>query len=109
MTYRVRIIPQAERDIDRLFLWIAKRAPEGAATWYRRLQEVLESLRTSPLSGSLAPEHLHLQREIRDLNFKTRRGRMYRLLYEVQGNEVLVLHGRGPGQRLLNEDEVRRE
>jgi plasmid stabilization system protein ParE len=108
MRYRLRVLPEADSDIDRLYVWIADRSSDGAATWYRRLSEVVESLSERPLSFGLAPEHGLAGREIRNVNFKTRRGRLYRILFEVRENEVLVLHVRGPGQRLLRRDEIRK-
>jgi plasmid stabilization system protein ParE len=107
MRYRLRVLPEAENDIDRIYIWIAGRSPEGAVSWYRRVSEIVESLREQPLSFGLAPEHDIVGREIRDVNFKTRRGRLYRILFEVREDEVLVLHVRGPGQRLLRRDEIR--
>jgi plasmid stabilization system protein ParE len=104
---RVRVLPEAEKDIDQNYIWIAKRSREGAARWYRRLLDVLESLKSQPLSFGLAPEHELVGRDIRQVNFKTRRGRMYRVLFEVRADEVCVLHVRGPGQRLLGKDDLR--
>lgn len=107
MRYRLRVLPEADGDIHQIYRWIAGRSTEGARTWYRRLVAVVESLKDVPLSCELAPEDNLVDREIRHVNFKTRRGRMYRILFEVRGDEVLVLHVRGPGQRLLRRDEVR--
>lgn len=105
--YRVHVLPEADRDFDQNYLWIAKRSREGAANWYRRLLEVLDTLKSRPMSYGLAPESAVVGRGIRQINFKTRRGRLYRLLFEVRENDVYVLHLRGPGQRLLRADQVR--
>jgi hypothetical protein len=106
--YRLRVLPEADRDIDQNYLWIARRSRNGAMTWYCKLLEVLETLKSRPLSYGLAPESGLVGREIRHVNFKTRRGRLYRLLFEVCANDVFVLHLRGPGQRLLHADQARR-
>lgn len=42
-----------------------------------------------------------LGREIRQLLFRTRKGRTYRALFDIQGKTVRVLRIRGPGQQLL--------
>lgn len=105
--YLVRVLPEADRDIDQNYLWIAKRSSEGAASWYRRLLEVLRTLKSEPFRYGLAPESAVVGREIRHVNFKTRRGRLYRLLFEVRVNDVFVLHVCGPGQRLLRADQLR--
>src|SRR5262245_52151437 len=107
MKYRLRILPEADDDISRIYLWIADKSGAGAATWYRRLSEVIESLSTQPFGWGPAPEGALVGRELRQVNFKTRRGRMYRLVFEIRGDEVLVLHIRGPGQSLLGRDEIR--
>lgn len=107
MSYRIRIVPEAERDIDALYLWIAERSGDGAQRWYRRLLEVLTTIGDNPHGCERAPEQTLVQREIRHFNFRTRRGRPYRVLFEVRDSEIIVLHVRGPGQRLLRRNELR--
>jgi plasmid stabilization system protein ParE len=107
MRYRLRVLPEADGDIQQIYSWIAARSKDGAFAWYERLSSVIESLRDHPLSCTLAPENVVVGREIRHVNFKTRRGRMYRILFEVRAGEVLVLHVRGSGQRLLRGNEIR--
>jgi len=68
----------------------------------------VKGLRQQPLGYGTAPESTLIGREIRQVTFKTRRGRMYRLLFEIRGAEIIVLHVRGPGQRLLGKDDIRR-
>lgn len=108
MKHRIRVLPETEHDIDSIYAWIAKRSIDGAARWYRRLLEVLKSLEHNPEGWGLAPEHRAVNREIRQVTFKTRRGRTYRALFEIRDEEVVVLHIRGPGQRLLRSGEVRK-
>lgn len=107
MRFRLRILPEADGDISRIYLWIAAKSSVGAVTWYRRLSEVVESLSEQPFGWGPAPEGPLVGRDLRQANFKTRRGRMYRLVFEVCGDEILILHVRGPGQPLLGQDEVR--
>jgi plasmid stabilization system protein ParE len=47
MIYRVDLTFRAERDVDRILQWLSERSPQGAATWDRRWQQVLDDLRTS--------------------------------------------------------------
>ena len=34
MSYRIQPSAQAEEDIERIFDWLSKRSPDGAARWY---------------------------------------------------------------------------
>ena len=56
---------------------------------------------------AVAPESAYIDRDIRQLIFKTRKGLPYRLLYTIDDEVVLALHIRGPGQPLLKADELR--
>ncbi|MBI2825538.1 MAG: hypothetical protein HYX69_12715 [Planctomycetia bacterium] len=55
-------------------------------------------LATNPFLHGVAPESNALGCEVRQRFFKTRRGRVYRILYVVVVDEVRVLRIRGPGQ-----------
>lgn len=39
--------------------------------------------------------------------FKTRKGRKYRVLFTIQDQTAIILHVRGPGQDLLDPDDLR--
>lgn len=107
MTYRVRMQRLAKRDVRTTTDWIAERSPDGADRWVDALNRALESLRSDPESYSLAEEYEEFPSQtLRQFFFKTRRGRKYRGLFTVVGNEVRVLRVRGPGQDLVTPDEV---
>jgi len=72
MIYDVRILHQAEVDVDTIYLWIAKRAPGGAARWYNAFLDAAKSLRLQPTQNALAPEAAAVGLDIRQLLFKTR-------------------------------------
>jgi hypothetical protein len=57
----------------------------------------------------LAVESEHVDAEIREVLFKTRRGLVYRLLFTIRQSHVFVLHVRGPGQDWIGSDELRDE
>lgn len=99
---RVRILPRAENDADAIFLFIAKRSPAGAASWWRAFLEAIECLKDEWRHCSLAPESSRHGRELRQFFFKTRLGRNYRAVFIVEIDEILVLRIRGPGQRPLS-------
>jgi plasmid stabilization system protein ParE len=106
MNFRVHILRRAEVDVDTIYLWIAKRAAGGAAHWYQAFLVAAASLRIQPTRNALAPEAAAVGRDIRQLLFKTRRGRKYRLLYLVDGNDVKILRVRGPGEPPVTHEDV---
>ena len=106
MTFQVTVLPQAQGDVDQIYSWIAERSLDGATRWYEKFLESLESLKTNPESCSFAPENDHVQQEIRNLIFRTRRGNPYRVLFAIEETHVQVLHIRGAGQRLLDSNEL---
>lgn len=53
----------------------------------------------------LAPENGYGDTEIRQVIFKTRRGKTYRLLFTIRDNVVFIRHVREPGQDLVSPEE----
>lgn len=106
MTFDVVHLPQAEADLDEILAWLHERSPTGAATWFRRWLEVEDLLRRRPASQALAPENSDHEEEIRNVIFKTRRGKKYRCLFLIREETVYVLHIRGPGQDLVAPDHL---
>lgn len=106
MKYSVVLLPHAEGDLGRIILWLKAHSPQGADTWIRRWLEVLELLESDPMSCGFAPENDDHDAEIRQVIFKTRRGRPYRALFTMKAETVYVLHIRGPGQRTLRRNEL---
>lgn len=107
MTFQVNLVPRAAEDVDEILGWIRRRSPSGAETWKRRWMAVLDDLARSADRASLAAESDDHREPIRQILFKTRRGRFYRALFVIRGNLVYVIHVRGPGQNLLSVDELR--
>lgn len=106
MTYDVVHLPQAQADLNETLAWLHERSPSGAATWFERWLEVEDLLRRIPESQPRAPESSEHDEEIRNVIFKTRRGRKYRCLFLVRETTVYVLHIRGPGQNLVSRDRL---
>jgi plasmid stabilization system protein ParE len=101
MSRTLRIAERAQADADQIFDWLVVRSLQGAISWYMAFKETVSRVADSPESFGLAPEGERLRRNIRQAPFKTRRGRMYRILFEVSDAEVAILRVRGPGQALL--------
>jgi plasmid stabilization system protein ParE len=106
MTYRVQTTAQAEADIERIFEWLSRRSLEGARRWYQAFWHSAERLKTFPLSCGVALESGNFPEEVRQMLFKTRRGRVYRALFVIRGEVVLVLCVRGPGERAVKPGDI---
>lgn len=107
MSFQVRAHPQAEEDVDEILTWLAQRSRQGAITWYESWLEALRRLQTSAQICEVASEAEGRKRDVRQAFFKTRRGRKYRILFTLQAQTVVILHVRGPGQDLLDPDDLR--
>jgi len=105
MTFRVSILRRAERDAQQIFHWIAERSPDGAVRWWNAFESAVSKLTENPTGYAFAPEDELTDYELRQFLFKTRRGRTYRGVFVVLGEEIKVLRIRGPGQPMLESDE----
>lgn len=105
MKYRVIVAPSAAREARAIHSWLGERSIAGATAWSSALNSALERLKSNPTGCVLASENDDAPIEIREFSFKTRRGRRYRGIFEIQYDVVHVLHIRGPGQELLRPEE----
>ena len=107
MTYVVSLTRAGNRDLESCYAYIAKRSPRGAAAWTNAFQEqVLDALAIDPHSYEIAPESHDHPVEIRQRLFRTPQGKNYRALFTIRGQDVFVIHIRGPGQDLVPIDEL---
>ena len=106
MSFEVIVLPRARRDVQQIYDWLSERSPDGAARWFNAFGKAIEALESAPESCGLAPENDFVELEIRERIFKTRRGRPYRALFAIVGQEVRVLHVRAPGQDFVDPDDL---
>src|SRR3954467_575095 len=106
MTYRVTILRRAWQDVLAFEGYISARSKQGARSWVKSIDRALAILKKNPLREPLAPESEGRPEEIRNIMFRTRKGGTYRAIFLVQGDEVRVLHVRGPGQDTLSADDI---
>lgn len=106
MSHRVVVLRRAEEELTAIALWLADRSRDGAVQWLDAFERAKDSLATDPDGGEMAPESEFVEAEIRQILFKTRSGNRYRVLYTIDGNDVRVLHVRGPGQPMVPPDEL---
>lgn len=106
MSYRVILSRRADTDVAKIHAWIAKRSPRGALAWSEALFDAIHRLKDDAASHPLAPEAAKVGLPVRELSFKTRRGRKYRVVFLINGVHVRVLRIRGPGQRSLRRRDI---
>jgi plasmid stabilization system protein ParE len=105
-SYRVTVLEPAARDVQTQFDYIHGHSPTGAFAWYESYLRALDRLKRDPAGPGIAPENNHVEEEIRQVFFKTRRGHVFRILYTIAGDQVRVLRVRGMGQDLLGPKEL---
>jgi plasmid stabilization system protein ParE len=80
MTRTLRVLERARADVDNIFTWLVHRSVQGAISWYLAFRRAAEKIAASPESYPEAPESTRLDRQLRQAFFKTRRGRIYRIV-----------------------------
>ena len=103
--FRVEMSYEARTNLADIHAWIAESAPAGADRWLEAFEVAVFRLERFPLSFGLAPESEFCPKELRQILFKTRKGRVYRAVYFVDGDTVKITHVRGPRQRLIPPEE----
>jgi plasmid stabilization system protein ParE len=106
MKFRVTILRLAKHDIREIAAWISERSRRGAAAWLAAFEKLVDRLAETAPSFPVAEENDEVEVEIRQGLFKTRRGRVYRAIFTIVGDEVRILRIRGPGQPPLSRSDV---
>ncbi len=101
MNRTVRILERARTDVDEIFNWLVHRSVQGAISWYFAFWRAVDEVASRAESFGEAPESHRLRRQLRQAPFKTRRGRVYRIVFEILDSEIVILRVRGPGQAPL--------
>jgi plasmid stabilization system protein ParE len=89
MSYSVEYTARAERDLSDAHAYIARDAPLSAVRWLDAVEAATEGLRESPERCPVARESRLLGSEVRQLVVSG-----YRVLFQIRGRRVLVLHVR---------------
>lgn len=105
MAHIVHITVRALREIDEALKWRAKTSSTAARRWLERLMAAIQSLKDSPERYGLAPESDWFPGEIRQL-LHGKKGRTYRILFEIRGATVFILRVRHGAQALLEPGEL---
>jgi plasmid stabilization system protein ParE len=92
--------------VDHIFNWLVQRSGQGAISWYLAFRRAVDKIAALPEMFGETPESHPLSRRLRQAPFKTRRGRVYRIVFEVSDTEIMVLRVRGPGQAPLRKRDL---
>lgn len=107
MTFRVIVLPQARRDIDRNADWWAEHhAVEEALRWSDAVYDQIETLADFPESNALSAENDDFPFEIRDKLLGLSSRPSYRGVFTIKDDAVYVLTVRRAAQDELRPDEV---
>jgi plasmid stabilization system protein ParE len=107
MSFLVRELSKARQDKEHIFRWLYERSPAGAFAWLDAYDSLAERLKQDAATFGLAPESADCEFDVRQALFKTRRGRVYRALFLIEGTEVFILRVRGPGQATVIPQEIK--
>jgi len=94
MAYLVKLMPRAERDLERLYADIQAVDSEQARHWYLGFTSAILNLRQMPKRNPATPE----KRSLRHLLYGTK-PHVYRAIYRVLPKRVEVLHIRHGARR----------
>jgi plasmid stabilization system protein ParE len=107
MKYRVTILPQARRDIDRNADWWAEHhSVEQALRWSNAVYDQLETLAEFPERNSLSRENAEFPYEIRDKLLGLGSQPSYRAVFMIKDDTVYVLSVRRAAQDVLRPSDV---
>jgi plasmid stabilization system protein ParE len=106
MIYSIRSSRRADTDVTVIFDWIAERSPEGAFRWLDAFEAAVNLLRQSAANCPVAMEADDLGIDLRQSMFRTRRGRIYRLLFVIRDDQVYLAAIRGPGQEVVSLEDL---
>jgi plasmid stabilization system protein ParE len=107
MKYRVITHARAERDVRNTLVWLHGRSKAGAARWFTAYEAALRRISRNPEVYGLAHEAERFPDvTLREFLFKTRRGRVYRGVFVIDGDVIRVLRVLGPGRDLLSSGDV---
>lgn len=76
------------------------------ASWLNAYDRLLVKLEELADSFGEAVENKDCEFEVKQAFFKTRQGRVYRVLYFIDGSDAYILRVRGPGQGPVDPDEL---
>lgn len=107
MTRRVRVTEDAEQDIEAAADWWAEnRSVEQAIRWYAGVRRAIQALGTTAEQCAKASESWKLKCELRQMLFGLGARPSHRVVFVIDGEDVVVLRVRHVAQRSLTVDDL---
>jgi len=106
MKFDVNELPKATADKRFIFEWLFERSAQGAGAWLDAYDDMIRRLETNAASCGEALENKSCEFDVKQAFFKTKRGRVYRVLFIIEDTSVYILRLRGPGQAPVQPDEL---
>ena len=91
--FRIEITEMAKRETQEVYDWMWQRSSASANRWLSGLEKTIETLTNNPGRCPLARESDAFAIPVRQLLYG-KRSRAYRVLFQVKGDTVYVLHVR---------------
>jgi hypothetical protein len=91
MTYQVRVLARARRDLDEILAYVAERSPDGAARLLLSFEKCLTTLENNPFLSPLAPESGELQEQYFGIGFQCSSNADIVGTRHHRGNRVLLI------------------
>ena len=85
--YKIDIATEAAKEIEDIYLYIAKDSQNNATSWYFAIYDKIQTLKDFPARCPMAFEDRYYEYEIRHLIIGN-----YRVLYRIQDRTVQILH-----------------
>jgi len=105
MTYEVRLLRRAKKDLDESYNWAANHASRTAALWLIRFERAISTLESHPQRCAIALESKILKREFRELHFG-RRPNVFRVVFTIEGSLVRIFRIRRASRRRLTRHDL---
>jgi plasmid stabilization system protein ParE len=106
MVYNVNLSNRAVRDLDTILEWLIEEdAGETGSRWLSRMKTEIQTLENMPLRCARAPESTKTNFEMRQLVYG-KKPNVYRVLFTVKGDTVVVLNVRHGRRDQLDETEL---
>lgn len=103
MRWQVVIARKAAGEIEEHYSWIAERSEAAANRWRESLLKAIDSLEDDPERFPEAPE-AEWYEGLRQLLYGKRR-QVHRILFEIQGQKVVILRVRHSAQDFLGPED----
>jgi len=103
----IRSTRNADRDVHQNMRWVARKYSNRAALrWHAAILKAIRTLKEGAERWPLAEESPELGMELRQLIVKRYRGVVFRILYEIDADTVIVHRIRNAAQDSLTEDDL---